>query len=484
MGDSGGGITDGDQKLKRGRFPWFSLDGTPHKPYIIGIGGGSASGKTSVANIIIKELGVPWVVLVQMDSFYKSLTKEQIEQAYQNNYNFDHPDSFDFDILEETLKNLKDGVQVDVPVYDFNTHSRLKDTSTSIYGANIVIFEGIFALHDPKVRELMDLMLFVDTDSDVRLARRLRRDIAERGRDIHGVLSQYKKFVKPAFDDYIYPTMKHADVIVPRGSDNVAAISVITQHIIREMDARDLSLRSQLLKIKYPKEKPDSVALLDQNPEVASMLLLLQDKSLDKSDFAFNVDRLSRLVVERGLVEYELSQEANVEGVLKLHQKMCAVEVTRTKGPSMLRGLTQVLNHLPLGSIMLVQTRDVTSPKPSSEDSPTSLLAKEVAEIELHHMNLPKDIKDRVVIITDVTTSTGAAAMMAVRVVLDHGVKEKNIIFLSLVATAHGLHVLTNAFPAVKIATAEVVSEIDDGFRRISDIGHFGDRSFADLGQA
>ncbi|KAJ3071555.1 Uridine-cytidine kinase-like 1, partial [Podochytrium sp. JEL0797] len=222
--DSGGGITDGETRLPRGRFPWFNVDGTTHKPYMIGIGGGSASGKTSVANKIIQCLGVPWVVLVQMDSFYKSLTAAQIEQAYANNYNFDHPNAFDFDILFETLNNLKSGVKVDVPVYDFGTHSRLADTTTAIYGANIIIFEGIFALYDPKVRELMDLMLFVDTDSDVRLVRRMKRDIAERGRDMHGVLQQYKKYVKPAFDDYILPTMKHADVIVPWQRPNMAAI--------------------------------------------------------------------------------------------------------------------------------------------------------------------------------------------------------------------------------------------------------------------
>ncbi|KAI8615426.1 uridine kinase family-domain-containing protein [Chytriomyces sp. MP71] len=478
MADSGGGITDGDQKLKRGRFPWFSVDGKPSKPYIIGIGGGSASGKTTVANDIIQQLGVPWVVLVQMDSFYKSLTKDQIDQAYQSNYNFDHPDSFDFDILFHTLRTLKDGVKVDVPIYSFEKHARLPDTTT-IYGANIIIFEGIFALYDPKVRELMDLMLFVDTDSDVRLARRLKRDIAERGRDIHGVLSQYTKYVKPAYDDYIYPTMKYADLIMP-GSNNDAAVSVIIQHVTRELDARDLSLRCELLKLKYPSEKPASVVQIAANPEVAAMVSLLQDKALPKADFAFNVDRLSRLVAERGLVEYEKAWDASVDGVLKLHEQLCAVEVTRTTGPSMLKGLTQVLNHLELGSIMLVQTRDVKSPQPTEQDSPTALLAQEVAEIELHHCKLPKDVKNRIVIITDVTTSTGAAAMMAVRVVLDHGVQEKNIIFLSLVATAHGLHVLTNAFPAVRIVVAEVVREIDAGFQRISSIGHFGDRSFSD----
>ncbi len=108
---------------------------------------------------------------------------------------------------------------MDVPVYDFATHSRLEKT-ISMYGANVIIFEGIFALYDKRIRELMDLRIFVDTDADVCLGRRLKRDIAERGRDVDGVLQQYMRYVKPSFDDFIFPTKKYADVIIPRGLDN------------------------------------------------------------------------------------------------------------------------------------------------------------------------------------------------------------------------------------------------------------------------
>ncbi|KAJ1565430.1 Uridine-cytidine kinase-like 1, partial [Cladochytrium tenue] len=259
--------TAGAGALARGRFPWFSLDGKPCQPYIIGIGGGSASGKTSVSHRIIQQLGVPWVVLLQMDSFYKSLTKEQIAEAFKNNYDFDHPNAFDFDILYDTLLKLKQGIKVDVPVYDFTTHSRLAKT-TPIYGANVVIFEGIFALYDPQVRSLMDLKLFVDTDADVRLARRLRRDIAERGRDIHGVLQQYRRYVKPAFDEHIARTMTHADVIIPRGLDNVAAIDLITKKVARELGARGLTLRQQLASLTFSADLPRSVIVLEQRPEL------------------------------------------------------------------------------------------------------------------------------------------------------------------------------------------------------------------------
>jgi uridine kinase len=173
--------------------------------------------------MIIKKLDVPWVVLLSMDSFYKALSPEEIELAHHNDYNFDHPNAFDYDLLFETLTKLKAGKSVQVPIYDFKTHSRLAKTR-HVYGANVIVFEGIFGLYDPKINALMDLKLFVDTDDDTRLVRRLKRDISERGRDMQGVLRQYHRFVKPMFDEYIRPTMRNADIIIPRGAENVGTI--------------------------------------------------------------------------------------------------------------------------------------------------------------------------------------------------------------------------------------------------------------------
>uniref|UniRef100_A0A8C8YHB7 Uridine-cytidine kinase n=1 Tax=Prolemur simus TaxID=1328070 RepID=A0A8C8YHB7_PROSS len=203
-----------------GRPPWYNEHGTQSKEAFAigecGEGAQLASGKTTVARMIIEALDVPWVVLLSMDSFYKVLTKQQQEQAAHNNFNFDHPDAFDFDLIISTLKKLKQGKSVKVPIYDFTTHSRKKDWKT-LYGANVIIFEGIMAFADKTLLELLDMKIFVDTDSDIRLVRRLRRDISERGRDIEGVIKQYNKFVKPAFDQYIQPTMRLADIVVPRG---------------------------------------------------------------------------------------------------------------------------------------------------------------------------------------------------------------------------------------------------------------------------
>lgn len=178
--------------------------------YLIGISGGSASGKTTVSERIKDSMGIPSVVLISMDSFYRNLTPHQKELAHNNDFNFDHPTAFDYEACYETLLDLKQGKAVEIPEYDFKLHSRKAETF-AISNVTIIIFEGIFALYDKRIRDLMDMKIFVDTDDDVRLARRLKRDIAERGRNIHGVLTQYRRFVKPAFDEFIGPTMRFAD---------------------------------------------------------------------------------------------------------------------------------------------------------------------------------------------------------------------------------------------------------------------------------
>uniref|UniRef100_A0AAQ4P1H8 Uridine-cytidine kinase n=1 Tax=Gasterosteus aculeatus aculeatus TaxID=481459 RepID=A0AAQ4P1H8_GASAC len=196
--------------------------------------GGSASGKTTVARKIIEALDVPWVVLLSMDSFYKVLTPDQQTLAASNDYNFDHPDAFDFDLLTHTVRKLKQGKSVKIPVYDFTTHGRQKEWKT-VYGASVIIFEGIMAFADKKLLQVR-LQIFVDTDSDIRLVRRLRRDITDRGRDIEGVIKQYNKFVKPAFEQYIEPTMRLADIVVPRGGCNMVAIDLIVQHVHSQLE--------------------------------------------------------------------------------------------------------------------------------------------------------------------------------------------------------------------------------------------------------
>uniref|UniRef100_A0A673B3S0 Uridine-cytidine kinase n=1 Tax=Sphaeramia orbicularis TaxID=375764 RepID=A0A673B3S0_9TELE len=170
------------------------------------------------------------VAILSQDSFYKVLTTEQKAKALKGQFNFDHPDAFDNDLIISTLWDIKEGKTVQIPVYDFVTHSRKEETVT-VYPADVVLFEGILMFYSQQIRDLFQMKLFVDTDADTRLSRRVLRDISERGRDLESVLAQYITFVKPAFEEFCLPTKKYADVIIPRGADNLVAINLIVQHI-------------------------------------------------------------------------------------------------------------------------------------------------------------------------------------------------------------------------------------------------------------
>jgi len=233
---------------------WEVNENTPksrrNTPFIIGVAGGTASGKTSVCELIHKQLNNQRIVIISQDSFYRPLSQSDLARVHE--YNFDHPNAFDFDLLNQVFKDLRDGKPVNIPTYDFKTHSRTKEV-TSIYGADVILFEGILAFYNEGLRSLMDMKLFVDTDPDERLSRRIMRDIKERGRDWEGVIHQYRKFVKPAFDEYIFPTKKYADVIIPRGADNLVAINLIVQHIDGKL--------SEAARAKITKSKDRSVTV-------------------------------------------------------------------------------------------------------------------------------------------------------------------------------------------------------------------------------
>ncbi len=192
--------------------------------YIIGVAGGTASGKTSTCYLIQKQLN-QHVLILSMDSFYKGVS------PYKNpdDINFDHPEQFNWDLMISIIKLLKKGDEVDVPIYDFTTHSITG--FTHIKPETCIILEGILTLYDERVRELLDIKVFVDTPSDVRLVRRIKRDIQERGRTLESVLEQCEKTVIPSYDQFIEPTKKYADLIIPRGKTNVTAISVMVNQI-------------------------------------------------------------------------------------------------------------------------------------------------------------------------------------------------------------------------------------------------------------
>ncbi|XP_076380274.1 uridine-cytidine kinase isoform X2 [Megalopta genalis] len=215
------------------------LNGLENKtPFLIGVSGGTASGKSTVCNRIMEKLGQVdmdhmqrQVVCISQDSFYRDLSPAEKRKAEKGQYNFDHPDAFNNDLILQTLQDILAGVKCEIPAYDYRTNSLIKEKITTIYPADVVLFEGILVFYFPKIRDLFHMKLFVDTDSDTRLARRVPRDINERGRDLDYVLNQYMNFVKPAFEEFCLPTKKFADVIIPRGADNTVAIDLIVQHI-------------------------------------------------------------------------------------------------------------------------------------------------------------------------------------------------------------------------------------------------------------
>jgi uridine kinase len=168
--------------------------------------------------------------MLSMDSFYRNLTPE--ERATVTSYDFDHPNAFEFDLLIATLRTLARGEGVDIPIYDFKTHSRSNETiRIEPNAADVVVVEGILTFFTEELRHCFDMKIYVHTDADERLIRRIRRDMAERARSLESVLYQYERFVKPAFDEFIEPSRKYADIIVPRGGSNVVAINLLLEHI-------------------------------------------------------------------------------------------------------------------------------------------------------------------------------------------------------------------------------------------------------------
>lgn len=188
----------------------------------IGIAGGTGSGKTTLAERIHQKF--PGSVLISQDSYYRDISHLSVKERKERN--FDHPDSLEFSLLRAHLLDLKEGRSINVPIYDFCEHMRVSETK-HIEPANIVIIEGILLLAVSEVRDLFDLKIFVDTDNDERVLRRIERDIKERGRTLDDVKAQYLKTVKPMHDIYVEPSKKFADIIIPEGGYNEIALSLI-----------------------------------------------------------------------------------------------------------------------------------------------------------------------------------------------------------------------------------------------------------------
>jgi len=198
------------------------------RPILIGITGGTGSGKSTIAQEIFSSLPAKNIGIIEQDSYYKDQSHLTFEERIKTNY--DHPFAFDNDLLIEHLQSLMKGEPIEKPIYDFESHNRKKETVT-VYPKDIIVLEGILILDDERIRNLLDIKIFVDTDADVRIIRRITRDINERGRTLESVIDQYLYTVRPAHMQFIEPSKRYADLIIPEGGYNKVAIDLMVTKV-------------------------------------------------------------------------------------------------------------------------------------------------------------------------------------------------------------------------------------------------------------
>lgn len=433
--------------------PWADMS-------MIAVAGSSGSGKTSLAIEIVKELDLPWVIILSIDSFYKSLNEEQNRLAHLNEYDLDSPASIDFDLLYDCLKLLKQGKRVNIPVYSFPLHQRLDET-VSIYSPHVVILEGNLALNDQRILDMLDMKIFVEADLDVCLSRRLVRDVRDRGRDIEGVIKQWFDWVKPVYLKYIEPQKEIADLIVPRGMQNKMAIAMIVNQVRRMLKDKSIRHNAELEKLGQAVQDsalPDNFMLLEHKPQIRGIGTILRNTMTSAEDFIFYFNRLAAILVEMALDCHQYVPKTvttpadDTYNGLKSAGKVSAVVVLRG-GSCLEAGLKRTIPDCLTGR-MLIQS------------------SLRTAEPELHYLKLFPDIdQHKTVLLLDSQMSSGGAALMAVKVLVDHGVAEEKIVFVTCLAGKRGLKRLLSVFPKIQVVAANLV---DDYEKRWIEERYFG----------
>ncbi|QZX99428.1 uridine kinase [Halobaculum rubrum] len=199
--------------------------------FVVGIAGGTGAGKTTVTRLITERVADS-VTRIPVDNYYRDLSHLDLEERAEVNY--DHPDAFEWSLLRDHLETLLSGNSVEMPQYDFEIHNRKGETET-VEPTDVIVVEGILALYDEDINDMLDLRLYVETDADVRILRRIERDVVERGRDLEGVIEQYLSTVKPMHEQFIEPTKKHADLIIPEGANRMA-INLLEEKLQNEVE--------------------------------------------------------------------------------------------------------------------------------------------------------------------------------------------------------------------------------------------------------
>lgn len=422
-----------------------SAQTAPVGPFIIGVTGGSASGKTTVCEKIIHGLGDQRCVLVSLDWFYHGLP----DGVNPGSYNFDHPDAFDFEALRSTLASMKTRRPVSVPKYDFALHCRVADNAADLDVADVIIVEGILTFYDPEIRNLMHMKIFVDEDADICLARRITRDLKSRGRSVESILTQYTRFVKPAFETFILPTKRYADIVVPRGGDNLVAIDLIIKHIALKIQQEDL------------RKVFSNLVVMSDSYQSRGLHTIFRQKDATRNDIVFYSNRLMRLLIEEGL------------GLLPFERKTVTTPTGgKFYGVGFIAGLAGV-SLMPNGETMESSLRAVCNTVAIGK-----MLISPKVKTDVTYARLPLDIQDKYILILDPVLDSGEMCETALGRLTELGCREDRIMVLSLIVSPQAVTRICRRFTKVQL----VVSAIDKGLgadgRVYPGVGDFGTRYY------
>jgi len=348
-------------------------------------------------------------------------------------------------------------IPVTVPIYDFTTHSRTGNVQLN--SADVIIVEGILSMYSESVRSQMHMKIFVDEDADVCLVRRMKRDILSRGRSVNSVLIQYERFVKPAFDEFIVPTKRYADIIVPRGGENHVAIDLIIQHIAHKLKQDDLR-----------KIYPQLHLLQDNSQMIRRLHTIFRDGNTSRDDFIFHTDRLIRLVVEYGL------------GLLPFKPKLVKTPIGETYfgvefasnlvGLSVIRGGETMENALKSVGGSGIQIAKVLIERPTNSK-------KSHGDRKVGFHSIPHDIAQHYVFVMDAVVDSGRTVVCALEeLIVNRGCQQDKIIYLGILASPDAIRLICNTFPGVRVVTTAIDKGCNEEGYSVPGIGDFADRYF------
>lgn len=416
------------------------------EPFIIGVTGASASGKTTVCEKIIDGLGDHRCVLLSMDWFYHGL----LGDADASNYNFDHPSAFDFPAICDTLLRMKQREPVSVPKYNFASHEHDPNNAVELNVADVIIVEGILTFYDPSLRNMMHMKVFVDEDADVCLSRRIKRDVACRGRSLETILERYNQFVKPSFEEFILPTKRHADIIMPRGAENVVLIDMVIKHIA-------LKIRQDDLRKLYP-----GLVIMSDSFQTRGLHTIIRDRHAGRDDIVFYSNRLMRLLVEEGL------------GLLPFRRRTVTTCSGGTYyGVGFVAGLAAI-SLLPDGGTMESSLRAVCNTVRIGK----MMVSRDGKYVE--YQDIPAGLGDRFILILAPVLNSGKACETAIARLVDSevGCQEDRIFVLSMVVAPEAVRRICSRFPNAKLIVSAVDKGMDENGLAYPGIGQFATRYF------